>query len=103
MEWHVKKRIEIILEAVAVPRLLDLLDQLSVTGYTVVPAVSGRGHGGPWSSDGQATAAGAMVVVTVITSAERLDAVVEPVFQLVRRQMGILSVSDVSVLRSDHF
>jgi nitrogen regulatory protein PII len=103
MQWHAKKRIEIIVEAVVVARLTELLDRLEVSGYTIVPAVAGRGHGGTWSSDGQATVAGGMVAVTVITSAERLDAVVEPVFALVKRQMGILTVSDVAVLRAEHF
>lgn len=103
MEWFTKKKLEIIVEAVVVGRLTTLLDGLGVTGYTVVPALAGSGHGGSWSSEGQATAAGAMVVVTVIVAAERVDTVVEPVFKLVRRQMGILTLSDVLVLRADHF
>ena len=44
-----------------------------------------------------------MVSVTVIAAEENLGAVLEPVFALVKRHIGIVTVSDVAVLRADHF
>lgn len=103
MEMHSKKRIEILLEAPAQKRLTDLLDRLDVNGYTVLPVIGGKGHHGVWSREGLPSAAGTMVSVSVIASEERLDEVLEPVFELVRRHIGIVTVSDVMVIRGDRF
>jgi nitrogen regulatory protein PII len=103
MEMHSKKRIEILLEAPAQKRLTDLLDRLDVTGYTVLPVIGGRGHHGVWSRDGLPSAAGAMVSVAIIVAEEKLDQVLEPVFELVRRHIGIVTISDVAVIRGDRF
>ncbi|MEQ8377984.1 DUF190 domain-containing protein [Parvibaculum sp.] len=100
---HSKKRIEILLEAPAQKRLTDLLDRLDVTGYTVLPVIGGRGHHGVWSRDGLPSAAGAMVSVAIIVAEEKLDQVLEPVFELVRRHIGIVTISDVAVIRGDRF
>jgi nitrogen regulatory protein PII len=103
MDMHVKKRIEIIVEAPVLTRLTDLLDRVDAMGYTVVPVLAGRGRGGAWSEEGLATDAGRMVMVIVVTGEERLESILAPVFALVRRQIGIVTVSDVMVLRTDHF
>lgn len=103
VETHVKKRIEIIVEAPALARLLDRLDREAVTGYTVVPALAGRGKDGSWSREGLAGEAGRMLMVICITDPSRSDAVLASVFQVVSRQIGIVSVSTVEVIRNDHF
>lgn len=99
---HVKKRIEIIIEAPMLNRLLDLLDRLAVTGYTVIPAIAGRGREGSWR-EGQLTEAGRMVMVICITDGARIPQVLNPVYKLLARQIGIVTVSDVNVVRKDHF
>ncbi len=103
MKTYAKKRIEIIVEAPVQDRLIGLLDRLEVTGYTVLPALGGRGRGGEWSREGMVGEAGRMIVIVCILSAERVDEVLQPVFALVSRQAGIVSVSDVEVVRPEHF
>lgn len=103
MDMHRKKRIEILLEAPAQKRLTDLLDRLDVTGYTVMPVLGGKGHHGAWSREGLPSSAGAMVSVAVIAAEEKLDLILEPVFGLVSRHIGIVTVSDVMVIRGDRF
>lgn len=103
MEMHRKKRIDIVLEAPLQKRLTDLLDRLDVTGYTVLPVLGGKGHHGAWSREGLPSSAGAMVSVTVIAAEERLEAVLDPVFELVKRHIGIVTVSDVAVIRAERF
>ncbi len=100
---HPKKRIEIIVEAPALHRLTDRLDKAGVTGYTIIPALAGRGRGGSWSGEGLAGDAGRLVMVISIVDAARADAVVEGVYGVLARQVGILTVSDVQVIRADHF
>jgi len=103
MQTHPKKRIEIVVEAPALQRLLDRLDRAAVTGYTVVPALAGRGHEGGWRGEGLAGDAGRMVMVICITDASRVDAVLETAYAIVSRQIGIVAVSDVQVIRAEHF
>jgi len=103
METVARKRIEIVAEATFRRRLSRLLDDLEVTGYTVVPVMGGRGESGEWSREGQVSAAGEMVLVICITSAERADTVIEAALGLISAGKGVLSVSDVRVVRGARF
>lgn len=103
MQTHLKKRIEIIIEEPSLRRLTQMLDALGVSGYTVFPATAGMGHHGPWSRAGQVSSARGMVLVLCITDEERAHSVLDKIFPMVERQIGIVSVSDVQVVRGDHF
>lgn len=100
---HPKKRIEIIIEAPAAGRLLELLDGHAVTGYTVLPALAGRGHDGTWHRDDSFNNASHMVCIVCIMDERKSDAVLEAIYPVVSRQIGIVSISDVEVVRRDHF
>lgn len=103
MQTHTKKRLEIIVERPALRRVISRLDDLDVTGYTVLPALAGRGHDGTWSRSGQITNSGGMVAVICITDAERAEEILEAVYKIVSRQMGIVALSDVQVVRPERF
>lgn len=104
MQTYTKKRIEIFVEAPALHRLLEQLDAIQVTGYTVFQALAGRGlDGDAWSRDGLAGTMGSMVSVVCLTNETKVDLVLETAYALVSRQIGIVCVSDVQVIRKDHF
>lgn len=98
-----KKRLSIIIEAPFMKRLLAILDDLEVPGYTVLPALAGRGASGPWSRDSLSSDAGRMVQVLVVIDAEGVPDVLRAVRAVLDRQMGIVTLSDVEVLRPDNF
>ena len=98
-----KKRIEIIVEAPALSRVLKALDGTGVLGYTVVPALAGRGLGGQWTRDDSFNNASHMVSVVCIVDESLAEMAVTAVYAVVSAQIGILSVSDVSVMRKEHF
>lgn len=100
---HRKKRIEVVIEAPVLSRLLDGLDRLSVTGYTVLPALAGRGRTGSWRRDDAVNPAGQMVCVVCITDQQKVSDILDAVHSLLARQIGIVSVSDVEVIRQEHF
>lgn len=100
---HLKKRLEIIVEAPALHRLTDRLDRAGVSGYTIVPALAGKGRTGGWSSEGVAGDAGRLVMVISIVDPTKVDAVLEGVYAVLARQIGIVTVCDVQVIRADHF
>ena len=103
MQTHPKKRIEIIIEAPLRRRLIEQLERSSVTGYSVLPVLAGRGLDGEWSCDGQVGDAASMLAIVCITDLAKADEVLENVFSVVSRQIGVVSVSDVAVIRPNHF
>jgi PII-like signaling protein len=103
MEMHTRKKIEIVVEAPLLNRLLGILDDANVPGYTVLPAIAGRGHHGSWSREGLATDAGRMVVVMLILSPDAVPGLMATIHPLIVRQIAIVSVSDVQVIRGERF
>ena len=103
MHTHPGKRIDIIIEMPLVKRVTGQLDQAGVTGYTVLPVLAGRGQAGPWSADSLIGAAGQMASIVCIVDPARADQVLDTVFAVVERQIGIVTVTDVAVVRPDRF
>ena len=103
MKTHLKKRIDIMVEAPLMQRVIGVLDQQNVGGYTVVPVLAGRGKDGAWHRDGVVGRAGALVMIFCIIDEARVEEVLDPLFALVSRQIGIVTISDVRVIRTDQF
>ena len=103
METHPAKRIEIIIEAPLARRLTDALTEAGVPGYTVLPVLGGYGQSGRWTRDGQVSAASGMVAVVAVVSEDKVEGLLDASFAMVERHIGIVSVSDVSVVRPERF
>lgn len=102
LPMHPKKKLDIVIEAPARARLLALLDQGGASGYTVTPAIAGRGREGAWQ-EGELSSAGTMIVVTCVVDAAKLDQVLASVYALVTKQIGMVTVTDVFVVRNERF
>lgn len=100
---HPKKRLEILVEAPILPRLREVIEREGATGYTVFPAIAGSGRGGDWSVEGTVSDADRMVAVVCLTDAARVPALLDAVFGLVSRQIGLVALSDVEVVRAERF
>lgn len=103
METFAKKRLEAFVEAPVLHRFIAILEEEGVSGYSVMPVVSGSGTDGKWSREGSVTAAGQMVAVICIVSEEALKPLLDKAFAMLSRHMGIVSVSDCEVMRPDRF
>ncbi len=97
------KRVEIIIEAPMESRLTGALDTAGVTGYTVLPVLGGNGRNGRWTREGQVSSAGGMVAIVSVVRAERVEGLLEAVFAVVERHIGIVNVTDCDVLRAERF
>jgi PII-like signaling protein len=100
---YAKKRLDIFVEAPALPQVLAALETADVQGYTVLAATAGKGHAGHWRLDDSFNNATNVVVVVCVLDAALVDRVVEAMFDIVQRQIGVLTVSDVMVVRPEHF
>ncbi|MFM1815070.1 MAG: hypothetical protein RLZ98_1765 [Pseudomonadota bacterium] len=103
MRTYPKKRIDIMVEAPLMNRVISILEQNGAGGYTVMPAIAGKGKDGSWHRDGLVGRVGAVVQVFCIIDESELDDILTPLFSLVSQQIGIVTISDVQVIRPDHF
>jgi nitrogen regulatory protein PII len=102
MRTHTRKKVELIVERQLLDAVLSVLEDLSAPGYTVVPTIAGDGHAGRWHQGGPAQPL-QMVQVICITAAERVDPLLDRVMPLLDRYAGIVYLSDVEVVRGEHF
>ncbi len=102
MQLFTKKKVEIVIAAPLLRRILAILDELGVTGYTVLRAISGKGHHVEWDlADLSSSTQQVMIVVVVADeTAERIAQEVGAVFE---KHHGVVFFTSVEVLRSDYF
>ncbi len=98
-----KRRLELIVERMALSRALNILEDAKLTGYTVLPAIAGFGGSVRWRSEGDLSTTQEMVVVISIGDAEKIDKALKDLYRLLDRHVGVLSVGDVQVLRPGRF
>ncbi|WP_315755194.1 MULTISPECIES: DUF190 domain-containing protein [unclassified Bradyrhizobium] len=103
MKTFAKKRIDLIIEMPLLRRVTERFDQAGVTGYSVLPVIAGRGQSGPWSAGGQVSEVGQMAAIMCIVDGGRIDAVLDAVLAVVQHQIGLVTVSDVEVVRPERF
>jgi len=103
MEMHDAKRVAIIIESPMERRLKDALEASEITGYTVLPVLAGSGRSGRWSSEGQVGRAGGMVQVICVVRPEKVNGLLEGVFSILERHIGVVTISDCQVLRAERF
>ncbi|MRG71535.1 transcriptional regulator [Alphaproteobacteria bacterium HT1-32] len=103
MQTHTKKRIEIIIEAPVLNRLVKLLGEQGVRGHTVLPVMQGSGAAGDWERQGMIIDAGRMVMVIAIVDPSVAREVLEAVHNLLSRHIGVISMTDTEVIRDEHF
>ena len=103
MQTHKAKRVAIIIESVVQKRLTDTMKATGVTGWTVLPVLGGAGRSGDWSREGQGTRAGGMVQVICVIKPDRLDPLLEAIFEVVDRHIGVVTGGYIEVLRAERF
>lgn len=102
VETHPKKKVEIIAERAVLPRVIDLVNEAGATGYTVLPAMAGLGRSGAWSGDAVFSATEHVLVMVLTT-----EAVAQTIIERARAALAefdtIVFLTDVRVVRDDHF
>jgi nitrogen regulatory protein PII len=99
---HNRKRIEIVVERVRADDVTALLDRLGATGWTMLPVIAGRGRQGV-RRGGDLSGVLDNVVIICITSEAVTARVLEANDELLGARPAIVSITDCTVLRADHF
>ena len=87
------KRVEIVTDTIELDRVLELLETVGVSGYTVVRNAEGKGHRGVRSGDDVTRVFQNSYVLTACT-AEQVEKVVESIRPVLKRVGGVCLVSD---------
>lgn len=103
ISMHPKKRLELIIEKPAYRRASRILEEAGATGYTAFSASAGYGGGVRWQRGTDISATRDMIMIVSIMDAEIVERAIEKLESLVGMHIGILSLSDVSVIREANF
>ena len=99
---HSRKRIEIVVERVRAEEVTALLDRLGATGWTILPVLAGRGRQGVRRGGGLSGVLDNVVVIC-IAGEEVTARVLDAREDLLGARPAIVSITDCTVLRADHF
>jgi len=97
-----RRKIEILVDAPLVRRVVAAAEAVGVSGYTLLPTLGGAGQGGKWSDD-QVTGAEAKVMFVTITNSAKAAALTDALAPLLQSLSLILVSSDVEVVRPGKF
>jgi nitrogen regulatory protein PII len=102
MQLHPKKRIEIVVEASCAPKILEMIEATGAKGYTLLHEVSGKGHRGV-RNDSHLTDVFRNVLIIVVAAESTALEIISKSQPLLENYAGIVTVSDVEVVRNEHF
>lgn len=102
MKTYRKKKLEMVIESALLPRALEMLREEGATGWTVVPQVSGSGRHGA-RDEAHVSDVFRNVHVFAITGEATAQRILERSQELLEGFTGIVFLSDVEVLRDEHF
>jgi len=88
-----KTRLEILTEASVIERATRLLRERGVAGWTIMPAISGKGASGEWTREGQIIEAGRMMVLFSIVETDTAETLAQEMRELLASHMGLVSLS----------
>ena len=100
---HNKKRLEMIIEKPALKRASRVLEEAGAKGYTVFPAMGGYGGNMRWQRGTDLSASRDMVMIISILDETVVTKAIDALENLVGAHIGVLSLSDVEVLRPEKF
>lgn len=101
IETVIRKRIEILADAVQARKVTDAIDQVGITGWTITPVTSGKGREGRWREE--RVMGTDKVFVLTIASQEKAAALAELLAPILTSHGLLLTMWDVEVIRGERF
>lgn len=101
-ELHHKKKIEIIIEQIRSDAVIEVLEAAGAKGYTILKRVAGKGARGVRAGGAMADIFGNVQITTIVSDATA-DLILAEADTILEDAAGIVVVSDVQVLRPEHF
>ena len=97
------KKVEVIVRGQFLKEVEALLDRVKVSGYTIVPDISGKGHHGMHEGHLMFNEMHSMVMIITVMPKEKVETVLAGMKPMLEHHSGVVFVSDVEVIRRDYF
>ncbi len=97
-----KKKIEIVVEAARARAIIEMIEKAGAKGYTVVSNVSGRGNRGI-RDEGDLSDVFRNSLIIVVAAEDIAAGIVTASQSILENYAGIVVMSDVEVIRDEHF
>jgi nitrogen regulatory protein PII len=97
------KEIRVIIPGEHLKFVTEMLDNLKVTGYTIIHNISGKGSHGLHAAHPMFSEVDTLVMLMTVATEEKVQPILAGLGPLFDRYPGVLFVSDVAVSRFDRF
>lgn len=97
-----RRRVEVLVDQPLVPTIEKRAEESGIEHFTVLRALSGRGHTGQWTDD-QLSGAIAKRLFLAVTKEEDAERFVNAITPLLDSHGLVLFLSDVEVVRGDRY
>ncbi len=97
-----RKRIEILVDTPLVPRIIGLIKDVDISGWSVIKIASGGGRDGRWDHD-EVTGAAAKSIVLMIANEEKAGLLADKVAPYLESHGILITIGNVEVVRGDRF
>ena len=97
------KKVEVIVRGQFLKDVEALLDRVKVSGYTIIPDISGKGHHGMHEGHLMFNEMHSMVMIITVMPKEKVQTVLAGMKPMLEHHSGVVFISDVEVIRRDYF
>ncbi len=103
LSLHPMKEIRIIVQGEHRAFVIELLDKVRVTGYTIIGNLSGKGHHGFHEAHFMFNELESLVMIMTVVPEEKVEPILAGLRPLFEQYSGVMFVSEVSVSRREYF
>ena len=103
LKLYTVKKVEIVVGGEHLKFVKTLLDDVRVSGYTIIPNVSGKGHSGFHEGHLMFNDVNTLVMVSRGVPETWVETILAGLAPLFERYSGVVFVSDVQVSRREYF
>ena len=97
-----RKRIEILVDTPLVPRIIRLIKEVDISGWSVIKIASGGGRDGRWDHD-EVTGAAAKSIILMIANEVKASLFADRIAPLLESHGLLSTIGNVEVVRGDRF
>jgi len=83
--------------------VIDLLDRVKATGYTIIGNISGKGHHGVREAHFMFSEQESLEIIMTVVPEEKVEPILAGLRPLFERHSGCMLVADVVVSRQEYF
>ena len=97
-----RKRIEILVDTPLVPKIIQMVRDVDISGWSVIKIASGGNRQGQWMRD-EVTGAASKSIVLMIANEDKANLLADQVAPLLESYGLLITIGNVEVVRGDRF